>query len=365
MSSPIPPFKPLTPPFTSDRLERISAQLRQAIAAAITVPHREDCDESLLPDILYSLTMWRSRPMFFTEMAYEWCSVICERYQHLGFDDDKNRALLFRALEIGFRHLDPQSQIMGAKLTHTEHHREMADVVFKHGGDEVIADLLHAWTPVQTCRYYYILATPLHTCVGYLVGLQRLQPFSPRLRPLLILSIRLIDYRRFEEAGSERFFELLDHLHIDVEDMDIHVNDIYFRCGWVKFLLNVVKSAEAIRRLSYPYWELLVELAISDGFSAKLGGYSPYAHIIESLEGAKEWDKLECWICVVWVLWNPGSSDARATNLESATLSLFRRRPGAIQKLDGWMEKVGWWRLESYQARCGRGSLDVAGQHTP
>lgn len=359
MSSPIPPFKSLTPSFTSDRLERIATQLHQAIIAAITVPHLEDCDENLLPDILYSLTMWKSRPMFLTEMAYEWCSVICEQY--LDLEDDRGRTLLFLSLEIGFRHLDFRSQIVGSKLFHTEHHQKMVDVVFKYGGDEVIADLLHAWTPIPRGRYY-TTPTPLDTCASYLVYLQRLQPFSSRLRHLLILSIRLIDYWRFEDAGGERFFELLDRLQIGVEDMHIFVGDKYVCCGWVEFLLNVVGSPEGLRRLSYPYWELMVDLAISDGRMFEGEDYSPFSHVIKCLEDTEEWDRLECWVGVVWALWYPDSPNSKAMNLESATLSLLCRRPGAIQKLDRWMEKAEWWILSSYQRRCRRRSLE---QHTP
>ena len=90
----------------SDRLERISAQLSQAITAAVPVPADRHHDESILPDILYSLTTWKSRPSFFAKMAYEWCSVICERYPDFKDEGGRGRKPLFRFLEVGFHHLN-------------------------------------------------------------------------------------------------------------------------------------------------------------------------------------------------------------------------------------------------------------------
>jgi len=129
------------PPFISDRLRPISDQLSQAIIAAIPIPEGDGHDGWLLPDILHSISMWKSRPPFFMGMAYDWCSVICER------PTDINEALLFLSLEIGFRHLDfRDGKVGGGRLTHTEHHHKMFDVVFKKGDSEVVADLLHTWT---------------------------------------------------------------------------------------------------------------------------------------------------------------------------------------------------------------------------
>jgi hypothetical protein len=60
-------------------------------------------------------------------------------------------------------------------------------------------------------------------CVGHLVGLHDLVPFSPRLRRLVIRFIEIVGYKGFEGAGVERLVELLDHLHVTVEDMDMKV----------------------------------------------------------------------------------------------------------------------------------------------
>jgi len=350
MSSLVSLFRSLISLATSDRLERISTQLSQAITTAITAPTRPDCDESLLPEILHSLTTWKSRPGSFITMAYEWCSVICGAYPEL--EDGRGRELLFLSLEIGFRHLNSLDRKVEARLTHTEHHHKMADTIFKNGDGELIADLLHAWIPQS--RYHH---THLHICARYIVDIQRLQPISPRLRCLLILSIGLIGYQEFEQIGGNGLFELLNHLHVRAED--VSSGDL-----WVELLLNVIRSTEGIRRLPYSYWELLVEFAVS---KPKRLRYTPYdPHIMESLEEAEEWDRLECWIGIVWAMWGPDCRvHWRAANLEPATLSLFRKKTGAYQKLERWMERIGERVLEPFQQMCERENFNAVRQRAP
>ena len=256
-------------------------------------------------------------------MAYGWCSAICENRE--SCEDWKN--LLLLALEIGFRHLDPQCQWIPAKLIHTEHHRELAEVVFESGNCEEIADLLYAWTVGDSS--YTWADTLLGTCAGRLVGLYNLVPFPPRLRRLVIRSVELIGYKGFEEVGAERFVELLNCLHVWVEDMDSEYE-------WVQLLLDTIQSPEGARRLSNRFWELLVKLAIPEPSRFRDTAYS--SRVMGFLLEAQEWDKLECWIGVIWMVWSP-DTDEIVENLERTMVSLFRQRPGAAETLEGWMEQ--------------------------
>jgi len=359
MSFPISLFELLMSSFTSDRLERITAQLHQAIIAAITVPtrHRQTplgvSKDPLrfLPDILRSLTTWKSRPRSFTGRAYEWRSVICEQCLNLEADYS-GRKLLFLSLEVGFRHLEANY----TRLIHTEHHRRMVDVVFKHGTDEVIADLLQAWTLGWYPSYQH---PSLHTCASHLVDLQRLRSFSPRLRHLLISSIGSTEHQKFRRIGDEISFDVLDRLHICVGDFPVEARR--FRENWADFLLSVIQSVEGTRLLSYPYWELMVEILASPTVYLQGAIYSPL--VIESLEDAGEWHKLGCWIAIVWAIWDP----SEAANLESATLSLFHRQPGTFRKLERWIEVLQrcGWNIEKFQSLCEQRNLNVAGPDTP
>ena len=261
-------------------------------------------------------------------MAYEWCSVICEnRHSHEDWE-----SLVFWSLEVGFRHLDPQDRWIYGKFTHTEHYRELVEVVFKCKESEVIADLLQAWTMRNVNDGNNQTGALLGICAGHLVGLHNLASFSPRLRQLVIRSIELIGYKGFEEVGVRRFVDLLNHLRI-------HVQDMVYSFNWMVILMETIKSPEGARNLSIQSWELLVELAIalpSRPPMFLIPTYTP--QVTASLLEAQEWDKLECWIGVGWIVWSP-ETDAMIEDVEHVMVSLSRQRPGAIQKLTQWMAR--------------------------
>jgi hypothetical protein len=310
--------KLLTLSFTSDRLERILHQLSNAIVSVLNNPNPRS---KFIPGVLQNLTKLENRPECLKEMAYEWCSVISENRQ--SCEDWEN--LIVCSLSIGFRHLDPSYWWIPAKLTHTEHHRELPGVVFKSGKSEVIADLLQAWTANGVHR-----GSPLlNICAEHLVGLHNTVPFSPRLRKLVVRSVALIGYKRFAEEGAGRFVELLNHLHLSVGDLDDPPT-------WVPMLLETVQSREGTQSLSVQSWELLAELTTSCSWVLEDSVYSP--QVVVSLLEAQEWEKLECWMGVVWMVWPP-QTDVTTGDLEHVMVSLFRQRPGAVQKLTQWMER--------------------------
>jgi len=257
-------------------------------------------------------------------MAYEWCSVICENYS-----DPVDVEELLLSLEIGFRHLNPQYPQMEAKLSHTEHHQKLINIVINNG-DEVTADLLHAWTSTSSSHEQYMA---LDVCVGHLVNMQ--YP-SQRLRRLVIRFVELIGYQGFEQVGVEGFVGLLNDLHVSVRDMDV-------KTYWARLLLDTIQSSEGVQHLSHPYWELLVELAISESQTLKGHAYSP--QIITFLLKASEWDKLECWLGVVWIVWPPNDDETTEKDMKNVMQLLFYHQPSAIQKLKQWMVR---WSIECY-----------------
>jgi hypothetical protein len=275
--------------------------------------------------MLRDLTKLDTRPACLTEIAYEWCSVICKNHQNL-----KNpESVLFVCLEVGFRHLDFQSKYINPILTHTEHHQKLADVVFKSQDSEVIADLLHGWTAESG------LHEPAHKLLGLcaenLVGLHNLVPFSSRLRRLVVRSIEFIGYSGFEGVGVDRFVGLLNHLRVAPEDMDK-------RTRWGGILLDTIKTSEGAQHLSYWYWEILVKLALQLSRTLHDGlVYNPrtMALLIE----AQEWSKLECWVGAVWMVWPPEGGATTEEELGHSMRLLFRQQPDAVPKLEEWMER--------------------------
>jgi hypothetical protein len=105
-----------------------------------------------------------------------------------------------------------------------------------------------------------------------------------------------------------------------------------------------------------------VEVATSSFLPLKGWTYNP--HTMTSLEASKEWDKLECWMGVVWMIWPPEKGETTEEVLECVMLSLFHQWPGAIQKLKQRMEK--WSKSgprnivpESFHQICAKAEQDV------
>ena len=312
------------PLFTSDCMELVLDRLSKAVLSAI---NGTPTQRRFISHMLRDLIELETRPACLTKIAYEWCSVIRENHHSL----EDWESLLLVCLEIGFRHLDFQRRYIEAKITHTEHHRGLIDVVFKSQESEVIADLLHAWT-MESGSYKPAYAL-LGFCAGRLVGLHNLVPFSPRLRRLVIRSVELIGCNGFERVGVERFIESLNHLHVTVEDIDSGVD-------WAKFLLYTIQSFGLTHHVSHWCWELLAELAVLESQRLELD-LARTLHIMTSLKEAKEWSKLECWMGIVWMLL-PREANAMAEgDLGHSMLLLFHQRPEAVQKLEQWMERWG------------------------
>jgi len=75
------------------------------------------------------------------------------------------------------------------------------------------------WLLFATYAICHYLPIPDHACVERFVCLHNLVSFSSRLRGLVIRSIELVGYEGFEGVGIERLVELLNRLHVAVEDM--------------------------------------------------------------------------------------------------------------------------------------------------
>ena len=296
-------------------------QISQAVLSAIDgTPARQ----AFILHVLRDLAKLECGPEFLAEIVYWWCSVIYEKRERIPDWE----SLLLVCLETGFRHLDFQTKFFEASLTHTEHHRGLVDIVFNSQESESIADLLHAWTAKH--QHYGRAHELLDFCPAHLIGLHNLVPFSPRLRRLIIRSVELIGYKGFEGVGVERFVGLLNHLHVTVEDMDEKEN-------WGKLFLDTIQSSEGIQYLSHWYWELLVELAVSESWWLRPDPACSL-QIMTSLTEAKEWDKLECWVGIVWMLL-PEGLDPGEEDLGHSMALLFRQRPRAVQNLEQWIEQ--------------------------
>ena len=328
-------FRPAHVLFSSVHLGQIVSQFSQAMISAISAPHHH---QEALRDVLFNLTLMQNCPSQLMKEAYRWCHAVCENDSTLG---DK-KALLLLSLKFCFRHVVPkrhyaylETDRIEAKFTHMNH-QKLAHIVIDSGDREAFADLLQAWIlyPQQ------LPPTVLEMCVQHLIGLQKKQPFPPRLQQLIIHTIASFGcYQVFELVGVEEFIAFLNNLCVGVEKIEDEI-------GWPLLLLDIIQSSNGIQHLSHRYWELLVESAASPLSFFHCWTYSP--HIMACLEASEEWDKLECWIAVVWMVWPPEKGKTTEEDLEHVMLSLVHQQPGAIQKLK---QRVKWWEKVSYHRR--------------
>ena len=328
-------FELLTTPFASNYLEQILNQFSKAVLVAVNgSQYQRGCIRRAFLD----LANLETRSPRLAEIAYRWCSVIYENRENL--EDWEN--LLLVCLELGFRHLDPLDWRIKIRLTHTEHHRGLIDIVFKSQKSEAIADLLSAWTLGR--GYTELAGTLLDIITGHLFGLHTLIPSSPRLRQHVVHFIEGNGSRIFSHARAEELIELLNQLHVTFEEM-------CNTTAWSSLLLDVVRSPVGIQRLPDRYWQLLVDLAVSASRRWRSGDPDKLK-IAGSLIEAEDWDKLERWIGILWM--SPKSEEIpeggmsfvpegiTEEDLEHPTLWLFRHRPGAAQRLEQLIERWSW-----------------------
>ena len=79
-----------------------------------------------------------------------------------------------------------------------------------------------------------------------------------------------------------------------------------------------------------------MELVLLHPWALRDPGYSP--EVATSLLEAQEWDKLECWMGVVWIGWLPWTNTT-VEDVDCAMVSLFHQQPDAVQKLTRRVER--------------------------
>jgi hypothetical protein len=329
-------FESLTAPFTSDYLKDILDRLSKAIllaAAGNYAPPR------LVRHALQDLIRLESLLLCMAGIAYGWCSAIyqnCER-----FTDWEN--LLLLCLEIGLRHIDSRDPNTYTRLTHTEHHQGLVNVVFKSQNSESIVDLLCALT--FNGDFSGPENTLVDSCIGHLVDLHRLVPFSPWLQDQILYFMEDLRHKEFGDAEVKKLIELLGLFNVKANYLrGVRVH------RWISFLLNVIQSPGGAQRLPDWHWKLLAELLGPEILPPKFRGTGAL-RIAESLIGAEEWGKLEYWVITVWPSpWFLGNTQegleiAAEVGLQFTPAmvldKLFEQQPDATEKLEQRREE---WR---------------------
>ena len=267
-------------------------------------------------------------------MAYRWCSAISEKIREHGGDEltseglprlrypDDYTRLLSTSLAIAFRHIDSNS-FLRIRLSHTHHHEWMLDAIFTTENDDLIADAVNVWIVDQN-------VTPPGSSTRRLLRLtERGRFFSPRLRSTILLALWKLMHKELKVTGLE-FVRLLNNLEVGMDDMG---SDDWNAMGLVMFVLHSPVGGY----LSSHHWLLLRSLiSMGPGPSESVPYGCGAGVVMESLEEAQDWEKLETWMLYTW--WS-SVAPLMKEDIERITLTLFRQRPSAILKFEELYEK--------------------------
>ena len=77
-------------------------------------------------------------------------------------------------------------------------------------------------------------------CADHILDLrdEATKPFHSHLRWIFVITVRRRGFKTLEDVGKERFVKMLNHLHIDI-------NDVWFpgnRQAWSAILLEIIQS---------------------------------------------------------------------------------------------------------------------------
>ena len=366
-------LSPLTFVYPSDSLEAIldhlSMRMKEIIAHGNLLRH--------LDYLMEFLAAWENRPGCLTPMAYQWCSAISEAAGRLGqkglppstldvglrsmFREEKGLAIdevpdslslivegefsqvgpscdpvrlgktsnniqggtlevpiltLLVALEIGFRLGAPSNDQPALQLHYTDHHDWVFETAFSGNDDEAIADVVSVWIAGGGCTqpgsYVYYFAKRV----------RRDEDFSPRLRQTTIYAIEHIWDRELEAS-------VLDTVHL-LNCLNVDVGDMVKEGRWAQLLISVVCLTAGLESLSSHYWCLLDKLDWyhMEGASQNMDPESR-GTVTQSLEEAKDWEKLEIWMGIIW---RSMKKDDPVEDIEQVTLRLFLQQPLALPR---------------------------------
>jgi hypothetical protein len=160
------------------------------------------------------------------------------------------------------------------------------DIVFAMRSDDWIADTV-------CVRIVHPQVTPSGSCARRLLKLtERGRPFSLRLRRTIALAAVQWLWRLELNAADLEFVCLLKNLKVGVGEVG-NAN-----MPWLDLLMDVLRSPMGRGRLSSHYWFLLGNLVPMA--PTKDSGWDRDTEIMESLEEAQDWEKLETRMLVVW-----------------------------------------------------------------
>ena len=267
-------------------------------------------------------------------MAYRWCSAIAEAAERLHLAPNvmhKPHEIktgvpdFFISLAIAFRLAGPENGwIEGTRLTHMPHHHQVFNGAFSSDDDDIIADAACAWIvgDLKPTESY-----ALH----FAKRVDNPRPFSPRLRQVAIRVIEVTGPKELDGWDSV-IVRLFNHLNISVDELDTPYG------VWQGLLVDVIRSP-AGKNLSSHYWDSMGKLiSPTEMYTGDRNFQVRDEDVMKLLKEAKDWEKLEIWMVIVWESLPKQTFDLE--DIKHATLELLSSRPSALQRFKDLPRRV-------------------------
>ena len=277
---------------------------------------------------LECLTQWKHERYSLVTFVIHWCGAVRES----GRSDREAKEMVQLALRIGFRqHSKPQgvirkypSQTLGYIL----------QFLTQGGWDEdSTADALLA--------YVTFIQDPGNTqdIIANAILLATDLNVTPRLATAIFYAMGVAGFSAFERHGVHRLVYLTARLG-SIPDQILATP--HFTLYWTTFICDWAASSS---RAFVPdnYMEVLFVLTCKtplQGGMATIQLPQPatplICHITHDLERWAQWDKLECWLKIVW-LTSPELLPEQWDWMKEVTLNSVRRRPASSTDLREWI----------------------------
>ena len=317
----IPPV--LLTPYTSvhSKLTLALGELSKAIDSL-----GERSDSQILRGALHIMNQLEVRHEWREKIAYRCCVKIWD--YRLIYEDWEG--LLRLSLEIGFRRIRPPAGFHVPRFE-GKFPLELFDVVCDSRDSEAITDLAWASLGIDVSgeRGLDIVNKLVNPHDGVT------EPFPQGLGRTFTFLAGHMGSAAVRRVGGGRFIELLDRLDINLKD-HYPLPSNYVRDRWAVILLEIIRLPDGVQCLATRFWEFLAEI-VTDWCHID-GSYGYNRDVAIYLADGEEWDKLECWLAVVWMQWTPRPGNVE-NSLEDAMKSLFQQQPDAVQGLTQRMER--------------------------
>ena len=292
----------------------------------VSVAIRSGCADAL--PTLEHLTQWKYERYSLVTFVIPWCSAVRES----GRSDREAEELVQLALRIGFRHHNKPQAVARKHRSQTLGY--ILQFLTRGDWDEnSTADALLAYV-----TFIYDPGSAQDVLVDVILRAADLT-LTPRLTMVIFYAMGVAGFNTFERRGVDRLAHLTARLGSIPEQI---LATQHFTLYWSTFICDWVASSSR-PFLPDDYVEVLFTLTCKTPLEGNMAAIqlsrpvtSSICDIAHDFECWAQWDKLECWLRIVW-LTSPELLPEQWDWIKKVTLNSVCRRPASSTDLREWI----------------------------